>query len=81
MNLRTVILHSLSLAFDRGVPEFALKIEARLRLGRAPGEAEWATEIQHLADRGWVGKDVDPITDDLHLTLTEAGKKAFNSTK
>ena len=81
MNLRTAILHSLSLAGTKGVPEFALKIEARLRLGRTPGETEWAGEVQHLVEKGWAEKDVDPITDDPHLIITDAGKKAFNQTR
>jgi hypothetical protein len=78
MNLRTAILHGLNVAGPKGIPEFALKIEARLRLGRTPGETEWASEITHLEERGWVARDVDPITDDPHLTITDAGKKAFN---
>ena len=81
MNLRTAILHGLSLAGQKGIPEFALKIEARLRLGRTPGETEWAGEVTHLVEKGWVDRDTDPITDDPHLILTDAGKKAFNPTR
>lgn len=80
MSLRTAILHCLSLAPTTGVPEFALKIEVRLRLKRMPGETEWATEITVLADKGWVLRDTDPVTDDPHLTITEAGMKAFKRT-
>lgn len=78
MTLRVAILHSLSLASEKGVPEFALKIEARLRTGRTPGETDWAAEVTTLVERGWVTRTTDQLTDDTGLVITAAGKKALN---
>lgn len=76
MNLRLAILSSLNKASGRAVPEYVLKLEARVRLGRHPGEQEWDEEVATQADRGWITRAADPVTDDPTLSITEAGKKA-----
>lgn len=80
MSLRAAILHCLSLAPDKGVPEFALKIEARLRLRRPLGETEWTMEVTTLVERGHIVRTTDALTDDPGLLLTTSGRAAINQT-
>ncbi|MGC4068431.1 MAG: hypothetical protein QM784_28050 [Polyangiaceae bacterium] len=53
-----------------------LKLEVRLSLGRAVGEAEWAEEVQTLTDRGLLAEGTHPVTDDPTLALTADGRAA-----
>ena len=76
MNLRLSILSALNKAGGRPVPEYVLKLEVRVRIGRHPGEQEWDEEVATQLDRGWLQRDKDEVTDDPRLRITEAGKKA-----
>lgn len=76
MNLRLAILRSLNKASGRAVPEYVLKLEARVRLGRHAGEQEWDEEIVTQEERGWIERGKDAVTDDPTVRITEAGKKA-----
>ncbi len=76
MNLRLSILSALNKAGGRAVPEYVLKLEVRLRIGRHPGEQEWDEEVVTQVERGWLERGKDEVTDDPTLRITEAGKKA-----
>ncbi len=76
MSLRLAILSALNKSAGRPVPEYVLKLEVRVRLGRHPGEQEWDEEVVTQAERGWVTRGADAVTDDPTLKITEAGKAA-----
>jgi hypothetical protein len=76
MNLRLSILSALNKSAGRAVAEYVLKLEVRVRMGRHPGEQEWDEEMATQAERGWIERGKDAVTDDPTVRITEAGKQA-----